>query len=790
MHRPEAQATAEEWYAADAERYTSANAQVQRELTARALRLARGRDWPRAAGAAAGAVPSAAPAGGSPGATPGPGGGGAPPWHPWRRGALVLDIGCGSGLSGAALAAEGLAWVGSDLSPDMLQLAGPGSVFVSDMGQGLPLRPAAVDAAVSISAVQWLLQGPRSAARADAFFRSLRSVLRPPPPPAAGARGVAAAGAGNAPEQGRGSLDPGSQQPVQAALQLYLPDAAGAAALEAAARRAGFGAALVADWPHRTAARKYFLLLSRGGGAAGAAGGGGPVGADLTGGASCPLAFYIPATCSARWLGRRAWGGSGGGGCGQHGTGGGNDSGGDGGGAPPAPAPRKRRHGGGELEQSGGVPGAGEQTAHAQPPAAAARGGGGAGVEGEGDANAAVCRFVAEAHTRHMRKVLRLTLNGATAHGLLDAHLLPGGVGGGGSGGEGACPVCSGCGGAEAGDAGTGGGGDAAGGCSCLHVRLLASLDAPGANGCGGELLLQVVARADRLTGLGLGGVDLRGYAGQPAQQPPVGAAAAAGAGPPTPGAAAAAGGAPLSGKAARAAAAAAAAEAAAAAGRAGAALCGALGAALLESVGSRPRLLQCELLGGGELARQAADQRQRYEKQQALQRQPRRGRAALRPGGLPLPGFERLLPPAEGVGSGGGEGGGGGSEIPAAANWSGGGDCGGGDCGGGDCGGGGVSVWSVTADDCLPHPVLWVGGLPPAPGAALRALPQLRAAAAAAGAGVYGLLVLLGPGAAAAAAVCYPDARGVAAAAAAPALMAEGSRRLGRAGTPAAVEL
>ena len=36
---------------------------------------------------------------------------------------LVLDIGCGSGLSGDALAAAGHAWVGLDVSPDMLAIA-------------------------------------------------------------------------------------------------------------------------------------------------------------------------------------------------------------------------------------------------------------------------------------------------------------------------------------------------------------------------------------------------------------------------------------------------------------------------------------------------------------------------------------------------------------------------------------------------------------------------------------------------------------------------------------------
>ena len=35
---------------------------------------------------------------------------------------LILDIGCGSGLSGSILAEEGHTWVGVDISRDMLSL--------------------------------------------------------------------------------------------------------------------------------------------------------------------------------------------------------------------------------------------------------------------------------------------------------------------------------------------------------------------------------------------------------------------------------------------------------------------------------------------------------------------------------------------------------------------------------------------------------------------------------------------------------------------------------------------
>lgn len=39
---------------------------------------------------------------------------------PPNQPALLLDIGCGSGLSGEILDAEGYQWVGVDISPSML----------------------------------------------------------------------------------------------------------------------------------------------------------------------------------------------------------------------------------------------------------------------------------------------------------------------------------------------------------------------------------------------------------------------------------------------------------------------------------------------------------------------------------------------------------------------------------------------------------------------------------------------------------------------------------------------
>ena len=75
---------------------------------------------------------------------------------------LILDVGCGSGLSGEILSEvtdeEGgpHMWVGMDISPSMLDVAlqreVEGDLFLADIGQGVPFRPGAFDAAISISA--------------------------------------------------------------------------------------------------------------------------------------------------------------------------------------------------------------------------------------------------------------------------------------------------------------------------------------------------------------------------------------------------------------------------------------------------------------------------------------------------------------------------------------------------------------------------------------------------------------------------------------------------------------
>lgn len=103
-----------------------------------------------------------------------------------KRDTLVLDIGCGTGISGRELAEHGCEWIGCDISLDMLkenvedEYSALG-LFNLDIGDGLPFQPATFDAAISVSCIQWLfhnrsLQEARRHIRL--FFTSLRSVLK------------------------------------------------------------------------------------------------------------------------------------------------------------------------------------------------------------------------------------------------------------------------------------------------------------------------------------------------------------------------------------------------------------------------------------------------------------------------------------------------------------------------------------------------------------------------------------------------------------------------------------
>lgn len=205
MSRPEYQAPPEIYYDdKEARKYTasSRNQDVQTEMTLRALELL------------------------------------AMPEH--RRPGLVLDIGCGSGLSGEILTELGYEWVGFDISPSMLSVGlerdVEGDMILADAGHGCMFRPGSFDGAISISVLQWLCNADTSynspAARLLTFFTTLYASLT------RGARCV---------------------------FQFYPESDDQVSFIMSMATRAGFGGGLVVDYPNSAKARKIYLVLWVGG---------------------------------------------------------------------------------------------------------------------------------------------------------------------------------------------------------------------------------------------------------------------------------------------------------------------------------------------------------------------------------------------------------------------------------------------------------------------------------------------------------------------------------------------
>jgi 18S rRNA (guanine1575-N7)-methyltransferase len=159
---------------------------------------------------------------------------------------FILDIGCGSGLSGEILSAVPPlkggphTWVGMDISPSMLDIAlqrdVEGDFLLSDIGQGIPFRPGTFDAAISISAIQWLCNAESSdvspEGRLRRFFDGLYASLR------RGARAVC---------------------------QFYPKNDAQRTMISGAAVKAGFGVGILEDDPG-TKKTKLYLVLTVGGG--------------------------------------------------------------------------------------------------------------------------------------------------------------------------------------------------------------------------------------------------------------------------------------------------------------------------------------------------------------------------------------------------------------------------------------------------------------------------------------------------------------------------------------------
>lgn len=155
------------------------------------------------------------------------------------RPCYLLDVGCGSGLSGEVLSNDGHYWVGSDISTAMLGVAkergSEGDLVYTDMGQGNHFRPGTFDGCISISALQWLCNADnklhRPHQRLRTFFQSLYQSL------AKGARAV---------------------------FQFYPETPAAMELITSSAMRCGFSGGLVVDYPNSTKAKKIFLCLFAG----------------------------------------------------------------------------------------------------------------------------------------------------------------------------------------------------------------------------------------------------------------------------------------------------------------------------------------------------------------------------------------------------------------------------------------------------------------------------------------------------------------------------------------------
>lgn len=152
---------------------------------------------------------------------------------------LLLDIGCGSGISGECISERGYMWIGYDISQPMLSIAQEreidGDLILADAGDGLRFKPGTFDGAISISALQWLCnadkKGHEPFRRLKTFFTALCACLK------------------------RGS---------RAVLQFYPETASQVEMITAAALVCGFGGGLVVDHPHSAKAKKHFLVIYAG----------------------------------------------------------------------------------------------------------------------------------------------------------------------------------------------------------------------------------------------------------------------------------------------------------------------------------------------------------------------------------------------------------------------------------------------------------------------------------------------------------------------------------------------
>lgn len=158
---------------------------------------------------------------------------------------LLLDLGCGSGLSSQCIEEHNHKWIGADISEAMIDIAKQRKedgdledmqIIQSDLGEGLPFKPGSFDGAISVSALQWLCNADKKshspAKRLLKLFTSLYTCL--------------------------------SRQ-ARAVFQFYPENPQQVELINQQALRAGFTGGLVIDNPNSTKAKKFFLVLSCGG---------------------------------------------------------------------------------------------------------------------------------------------------------------------------------------------------------------------------------------------------------------------------------------------------------------------------------------------------------------------------------------------------------------------------------------------------------------------------------------------------------------------------------------------
>ena len=181
---------------------------------------------------------------------------------PPGKSAMLLDIGCGSGLSGEILDEAGHVWVGVDISPSMLEVAlereVEGDLFLQDIGQGFGFRPGSFDGAIryaqfrclclspianliptySISVLQWLCNAETSSPTSSPPFRLNRFFT---------------------------TLHASLSRSSRAVLQFYPQSDDQVELIMGIAMKAGFQGGLVVDYPNSRKAKKFFLCLFTGG---------------------------------------------------------------------------------------------------------------------------------------------------------------------------------------------------------------------------------------------------------------------------------------------------------------------------------------------------------------------------------------------------------------------------------------------------------------------------------------------------------------------------------------------